>query len=117
MSRSIKTPALAAAITGSLVLAGTAFAATPLAQGYMLGAHDHASAPAKTADGKAKAAEGKCGEGKRGATTDAKSKGVEGKCGEGTCGAKADASKPDAKKAPAKGMEGKCGEGKCGGAA
>ena len=43
MSRSIKTPALAAAITGSLVLAGSVFAATPLSQGYMLSADAQAA--------------------------------------------------------------------------
>ena len=62
-----------------LVLSGSAFAVTPLAQGYMLGTA-HA------------AAEGKCGEGKCG-STEAKpqaqkttTKTAEGKCGEGQCG-------------------------------
>lgn len=85
--------AAGAALAGSLILAGSAFAATPLAQGYMLGAQDAAAAAktteascgAKHADG-AKHAEGKCGEGK---------------CGEGKCGmAKMDTDK-DGKLSPA----------------
>ena len=51
--------------------------------------------------------EGKCGEGKCGASGDAKAD-TEGKCGEGKCGASADAKAES---------EGKCGEGKCGGLA
>ena len=47
--------AASAALAGSLILAGSAFAATPLAQGYMLGAQDAAAASAE------KTAEGKCG--------------------------------------------------------
>lgn len=112
MSRSIKTPALAAAISGSLMLAGSAFAATPLAQGYMLGADAQS-----TTQKDAKAAEAKCGAEKdkkaEGTCGAAKAKAAEGKCGEGKCGAK----KADAKKTDAKAMEGKGGEGKCGGAA
>lgn len=60
--------AAGAALAGSLILAGSAFAATPLAQGYMLGAQDAASA-AKTTEAAcgaihgagAKHAEGQCG--------------------------------------------------------
>jgi len=136
-------PALVTAtLAGGLLLAGPAFAATPLAQGYMLGAQDATDA---------KAAEGKCGEGKCGmdkmdtdkdgrisqaefgaahdgdtskfAAHDPNGDGFvdaaemkahqEGKCGEGKCGGDKPAVAPDAAKAD---MEGKCGEGKCGGA-
>jgi uncharacterized low-complexity protein len=77
------------------------FAAEALGSGYLL-ADKHEM-------------EGKCGEGKCGASDESKDSG-EGKCGasedktatEGKCGA-SDNSKDDA--------EGKCGEGKCGGAA
>ena len=71
MSRSLKTPALAT-LAGSLVLAGTAFASTPLSQGYMLSAADAPPpAAAKTAEAKcgadkAKAGEMKCGADKAG---------------------------------------------------
>lgn len=127
MSRSLKTPALAA-LTGSLLLAGTAFASTPLASGYMLSAAD---APQKTdakaaemkcgAD-KAKAGEMKCGADKAKAgemkcgADKAKAKAGEMKCGADKTKAKADA-QPAAgtKVADAKMAEGKCGEGKCGG--
>jgi uncharacterized low-complexity protein len=122
MSRSINKPALAAALTGSLLLSGSAFAATPLAQGYMLGtdaaaqaqdakAAEHKCGANKAAEhkcgaGKAAATEGKCGEGKCGAdkAQPGAAKAAEGKCGEGKCGAD-----------KAKAAEGKCGEGKCGG--
>jgi uncharacterized low-complexity protein len=121
MSRSINKPALAAALTGSLLLSGSAFAATPLAQGYMLGADAATQAQdAKAAEAKcgAKTAEAKCGADKAKA---AEGKCGEGKCGEGKCGA--DKAKPGAAKAAegkcgadkAKAAEGKCGEGKCGG--
>ncbi|MGY4515926.1 HvfA family oxazolone/thioamide-modified RiPP metallophore [Lysobacter sp. HA18] len=109
MSRSLKTPTLAT-FTGSLLLAGTAFASTPLSQGYMLSATD---APPKS---DSKAAEMKCGADKM--------KGGEMKCGADKAKAdamKADAAKPkmqpaaDKKVADAKMAEGKCGEGKCGG--
>lgn len=61
---------IGAALAGSVLLSGSAFAMQPLAQGYLVASSD------------AKPAEGKCGEGKCGA--DAKS--AEGKCGEGKCG-------------------------------
>ncbi|MDH5832882.1 HvfA family oxazolone/thioamide-modified RiPP metallophore [Luteimonas kalidii] len=130
--------AIGTALAGGLLLSGSAFAVTPLAQGYLLGAQDAATAEAK-------AHEGQCGGDK------AKS---EGKCGEGKCGmekadtdkdgrisrAEFDAAHPDkadkfagidanadgfidqaehdAHSAARKtDMEGKCGEGKCGGAA
>ena len=64
MSSKSNKPALAAGIAGTLFLAGATFAATPLAQGYMLGAQDAATATqAKTQEGGcgAKKAEGSCG--------------------------------------------------------
>lgn len=94
---------IGAALAGSVLLSGSAFAMQPLAQGYLVASSD------------AKPAEGKCGEGKCGAETSAQTKSggnakateAEGKCGEGKCGA-------DAKSAEGKCGEGKCGEGKCG---
>ena len=118
----------AGALAGGLLLAGAAFSATPLAQGYLLGAQD--AAPAAT--GK-EAGEGKCGmahmdSDKDGRVSkaefaaahdndDAKFAGHDGD-GDGFI-SEAEmkshmADRPAAKKA---GMEGKCGEGKCGGAA
>ncbi|MBD9435520.1 EF-hand domain-containing protein [Pseudoxanthomonas sp. PXM03] len=124
MSKNTTKPAaVAIALAGGILLAGSSFAMEPLAQGYLLAAPEAA-----------KAGEGKCGEGK---------------CGEGKCGmAKADTDKDgkvsqaefaaahpdkagkfadiDTNKdgfidaaehkahAGAKGAEGKCGEGKCG---
>ncbi|MGY0557280.1 MULTISPECIES: HvfA family oxazolone/thioamide-modified RiPP metallophore [unclassified Lysobacter] len=84
--------AASAALAGSLVLtgavlAGSAFAATPLAQGYMLGAQDAASTEktAEAACGANKnAEEGKCGSSNAGGDTDKTAH--EGKCGEGMCG-------------------------------
>jgi uncharacterized low-complexity protein len=76
--------AASAALAGSLILAGSAFAAIPLAQGYMLGAQDAAASTEKTAEAScgAKHAEGKCGSAGAGADKTAH----EGKCGEGKCG-------------------------------
>lgn len=122
MSRSLKTPALAT-VAGSLLLAGSAFASTPLPQGYMLSAAD---APPK-AD--AKTSEMKCGADKTGEMKCGadKAKAGEMKCGadkmktgEMKCGADKAKAKPVAapaakKVADAKMAEGKCGEGKCGG--
>ena len=124
MSKTTTKPAaVAIALAGGILLAGSTFAMEPLAQGYLLAAPEAA-----------KAGEGKCGEGK---------------CGEGKCGmAKADTDKDgkvsqaefdamhpgqaamfagmDTNKdgfidaaehkasTGAKGAEGKCGEGKCG---
>lgn len=146
MSHSIKKPsavAIGTALAGGLLLSGSAFAITPLAQGYLLGA---AGSVADATAGDPKAAEGSCGADKTKA---------EGKCGEGKCGishadtdkdgkvsrAEFDAAHPgkgdkfagidsnadgfidqaehDAHKAAQKtdakaGTEGKCGEGKCG---
>jgi len=129
MSQNSNKPALVAAtLAGGLLLAGSAFAATPLAQGYMLGAQDAATA---TAD---KAGEASCG-----------AKKAEGKCGEGKCGMEKMDTDKDGKISSAEfgaahdgdtskfaahdpngdgfvdaaemkaHQEGKCGEGKCGG--
>jgi uncharacterized low-complexity protein len=104
MSRSLKTPAL---LAGSLLAAGSAFASTPLPQGYILSATEVAAkaadagkAPATTKTGD-KAGEMKCGA----------------KAGEMKCGADKARPAPAApnKAADAKMAEGKCGEGKCGG--
>lgn len=74
MSQKSNKPVLVTAtLAGGLLLAGSAFAATPLAQGYMLGAQD-AAASADQAD---KAKEASCGAGMAA---------HEGKCGEGKCG-------------------------------
>ena len=69
MSKTTTKPAaVAVALAGGILLAGSTFAMEPLAQGYLLAAPEAA-----------KAGEGKCGEGK---------------CGEGKCGmAKADTDK------------------------
>ena len=76
MTQSSRKPnpvAIGTALAGGLLLSGGAFAVTPLAQGYALGAQE--AAAAATADDKAK--EGACGADKTAA---------EGKCGEGKCG-------------------------------
>jgi uncharacterized low-complexity protein len=80
--------AASAALAGSLILAGSAFAAIPLAQGYMLGAQDAAASTEKTAEAScgAKHAEGKCGSAGAGAGAGADKTAHEGKCGEGKCG-------------------------------
>jgi len=127
MSRSLKTPALATALTGGLLLAGSAFASTALSQGYMLAAADAPpQTDAKSAEMKCgadqKAAEAKCGADK-GKTGEAKCGADKMKTGEMSCGADkahampttADAKTADGKTADAKMAEGKCGEGKCGG--
>ena len=88
--------ALGTALAGGLVLGGSAFAMTPLAQGYMLAATS-ADASAQEGDATDKAKEASCGA----------DKAKEGKCGEGKCGE----GKCGGDKASA---EGKCGEGKCG---
>jgi uncharacterized low-complexity protein len=81
--------AAGAVVIGSLALAGTAFAMSPLAQGYLLAA--------SSADDKPK--EGSCGEGQCGGdmaaaatpaaegTPVADDKAADGSCGEGQCGA------------------------------
>ena len=73
--KSNKPTLVTATLAGGLLLAGSAFAATPLAQGYMLGAQD--AAAATTAD---KSQEASCG------AKTAEAKCGEGKCGEGKCG-------------------------------
>lgn len=61
--------AIGATLAGGLMLSGSAFASTQLAQGYLLAGDQAASA---------KAGEGSCGAHKKA--------GMEGKCGEGSCG-------------------------------
>jgi len=140
---SINKPVLtASALAGSLLLGGSAFAATPLAQGYMLAAGQDAATTGKAAH------EGKCGMAKMDTDKDSRISKAEfgvahggdtsrfaahdgngdgsisatemkahhaAKAAEGKCGeGKCGAAM---KPAPAKAaMEGKCGEGKCGGA-
>lgn len=95
MSNTKKPVALAigATLAGGLMLSGSAFASTQLAQGYLLGA----AQDTPTAE---KAKEGSCGgdktkkEGSCGGEKKAEGKCGEGKCGEGKCGiAKADTDK------------------------
>ena len=147
MSNKILKPASLAAgavVLGSLALAQTAFAFSPLAQGYLAGSH--AATADKPAEGGCgadnKAHEGNCGADKKAEGNCGADKGAhEGKCGEGKCGMNMDSNKDgmvsqaehraaaDARFAAADknkdGMvdaaemkaahEGKCGEGKCGG--
>ena len=128
MSSKSNKPALAAGIAGTLFLAGATFAATPLAQGYMLGAQDAAPAADKAAH------EGKCGEGKCGmdkmdtdkdgrisrAEFSAAHGGKDDKFGahdpnnDGFISAEEMKAHHDAKRGEKAAMEGKCGEGKCG---
>lgn len=75
LSNKLTLGALGVAVTGGMLLASSAFAAKPLAQGYQLAAAEQT-----------KTAEGKCGEGKCGANKTAAAKTAEGKCGEGKCG-------------------------------
>jgi uncharacterized low-complexity protein len=76
MSQTRKPIALAigATLAGGLALSGSAFASTPLAQGYLLGAQDAASAD--------KAKEGSCGADK----ADKEGSCGSDKAGEGKCG-------------------------------
>jgi uncharacterized low-complexity protein len=131
MSNSRKPVALAvgAVLTGGLMLSGSAFSATPLAQGYLLGAQD-ATAAAATAD---KAKEGSCGMDKMDADKDGKISKAEFAAAHDNDDSKFAAHDPDGDgfisteemKAHKEGScggdkagtEGKCGEGKCGGAA
>ena len=140
MSSKSNKPALATATLASgLLLAGSAFAATPLAQGYMLGAQDAATATTdKTAEARCGADktghEGSCGMDKMDTDKDGKISSAEFGAAHGGDTSKFAAHDPNgdgfvdaaemdahhaAKKADAgaaKGdMEGKCGEGKCGG--
>ena len=120
---SIKKPVLltASALAGSLLLAGSAFAATPLAQGYMLGsAQDGAATTAKGSH------EGKCGMDKMDTDKDGRISQAEFGVAHGGDTSKfaahdgnsdgfVDATEMAAHHA-AKAAEGKCGEGKCGAA-
>jgi len=80
---------VALAVTTALLLSGSAFASTPLAQGYQLGADTVIDAKAAEGNcGGDKAQQASCGANK--ATGEAKcganKPAAEGKCGEGTCG-------------------------------
>lgn len=125
MSRSLKKPALTAAITGSLLLSASAFASTPLPQGYMLGA-DTAAATDKAKEGGCggKHAEGRCGMEKMDSNKDSKVSKAEFAAAHKQMAddmfAKVDGNKDgfisadEMKAHHAKMGEGKCGEGKCG---
>ena len=138
MTQSSKKPALATlgtALAGGLLLSGSAFAITPLAQGYMAGAQEAATATQAHEGHRDKAAaEGKCGEGKCGidkvdTDKDGKVSRAEFDAVHPDEGAKfaamdsnadgfVDQAEHEAHKASNKAdMEGKCGEGKCGGMA
>ena len=77
MSKTTTKPAaVAVALAGGILLAGSTFAMEPLAQGYLLAAPEAAKA------GEGKCGEGKCGEGKcGGGMAAAKAKGHQGACG------------------------------------
>ena len=126
MSSKSNKPVLAAAgIAGSLLLAGSAFAATPLVQGYMLGAQE-----AATASHGDKGHEGSCGMDKMDADKDGRISPAEFAAAHDGDDSRFAEHDPDsdgfisaaemdahhaAKKDDKAGMEGKCGEGKCGG--
>ena len=119
MSKTTTKPAaVAVALAGGILLAGSTFAMEPLAQGYLLAAPEAA-----------KAGEGKCGEGKCGmakADTDKDGKVSQAEFAAAHPDKAADFAGIDTNKdgfidaaehkahAGAKGAEGKCGEGKCG---
>ena len=128
--------AIGAALAGGLVLSGSAFAMSSLAQGYMLSASttDAAKMAPEGSCGGDKAAEGKCGEGKCGmekmdtdkdgrisrAEFSAAHDGKDDKFGahdpnnDGFISADEMKAHHDAKRGEKAAMEGKCGEGKCG---
>lgn len=120
MSQSRKPVAVAigTALAGGLLLSGSAFAVTPLAQGYLLGAQDAAAEP--------KAQEGKCGIDKLDTDGDGKVSRAEFTAAHPDKADKfaeidansdgfIDAAEKDAHHAASKSdAEGKCGEGKCG---
>lgn len=126
-----KTALMAASVAGSLLLAGSAFAATPLSQGYMLGAQDAAAGAAATDKA---GHEGKCGEGNCGVErvdTDGDGRlspaefaaahdgdgsrfGSYDADGDGFVSTAEMDARHAAKKEAKGDMEGKCGEGKCG---
>jgi uncharacterized low-complexity protein len=133
MSSTKKPVALAvgAALAGGLLLSGSAFSATQLAQGYLLGAQETTPAAADKAKeascGADKKAEGKCGEGKCGmdkmdTDKDGKISKAEFAVAHDNDDSKFGAHDPDsdgfisAEELKAH-KEGKCGEGKCGGSA
>lgn len=130
MSKTSKPVAMTtAALTGGLLLAGAAFASTPLAQGYLLGAQDAATTAAADKAG----GEGKCGMDKLDADKDGRVSRAEFGAahamddskfaahdgnGDGFISADELAAHKAAHQGDKKaGMEGKCGEGKCGGSA
>ena len=140
MTHSSKKPALVSlgtALAGGLLLSGSSFAITPLAQGYMAGAAQ-ASDTAKAAEGNcggdkakadAKAGEGKCGidrvdTDKDGRVSRAEFEALHPEDGEDfvamdtNADGFVDKAEHEAHTAGGKAdMEGKCGEGKCGGMA
>jgi len=122
---SINKPVLltASALAGSLLLAGSAFAATPLAQGYMLGSAQDGAATTAKAKG---SHEGKCGMDKMDTDKDGRISQAEFGVAhggdtsrfaahDGNSDGFVDATEMAAHHA-AKAAEGKCGEGKCGAA-
>ncbi|NZA26020.1 EF-hand domain-containing protein [Luteimonas sp. SJ-92] len=128
MSRSNKTPnktptavAIGTALAGGLLLSGSAFAMTPLAQGYLLGAQEAATTAGD------KAHEGRCGMERVDSDGDGRVSRDEFQAahpdkadtfaeidanGDGFI----DAAEKDAHHGDKGDMEGKCGEGQCGGA-
>jgi uncharacterized low-complexity protein len=105
-SKTLKPLVLAAGAVLIGSLAGSAFAMSPLSQGYQVAPGDdkpQAEGDMAAAEGDGKVEEeGKCGEGK---------------CGEGSCGAdkKAEGAAAGAAEGDGKAHEeGKCGEGSCG---
>ncbi|TWI10556.1 hypothetical protein [Aerolutibacter ruishenii] len=137
MSRSKKPMLSATALAGGLILAGSAFAATPLAQGYMLGTQSSPTAGKAEKSGEAacgaKHAAGNCGGMMRGhgmammdANKDGKVTRAEFDAGHAAMFARMDTNKDGTIDAAemkahqqsmmggAKAGEGKCGEGKCG---
>lgn len=143
MTRSKKPMLSATTLAGGLILAGSAFAATPLAQGYMLGTQStpaaekaaHASCGAKHSGGscgaKAGKHEGGCGMAMMDTNKDGKVSRAEfdathagmftrvdtnkdGSIDAAEMKAHHESHKGAAKPAAAKSAEGKCGEGKCG---
>jgi uncharacterized low-complexity protein len=124
--------AIGAALAGGLVLSGSAFAMTSLAQGYMLASTsaDAAKAPEGSCGGHKDGHEGSCGMDKMDADKDGRISRTEfaaahdGKDdkfaahdpnGDGFISAEEMKAHHDAERGDKAKMEGKCGEGKCGG--
>ena len=119
MSKTTTKPAaVAVALAGGILLAGSSFAMQPLAQGYLLAAPEAAKA------GEGKCGEGKCGMAKVDTDKDGKVSQAEFNAAHPDKAAKfaqidtnkdgfIDAAEHKAHAAD-KGAEGKCGEGKCG---